>query len=566
MTLRSWLCYSVLAAGALAACSDSTGPSGTAPRITALGPNRARPGGWQFYLIVRGERFADSAVVSWNDSPRHTLFVDSTSLLARISEADIATAGAYMVRVVNPDGERSAPATFTVAPSAVAFAWDSVRPTCCNEAGIGDSVAIYFNEALDTSVLGDSGLRLVDGGVPVAGATTYDAAAKALRFSTPLQALRFYSLAIGGQVRSVSGGALVQQLSFDFVTAAGKLVVIDTTGDFASLLLGTGGKPKIAYRKGLARVASCTGDCTRRSGWSTTAADGVPGGGTYTAFVAGPGSTYYLAYQDGNADAARVTLLSSSSTTVGGGGGGNGAYTSLAVAPSGRVHLFYFTASGSDMYHASCGSSCGVPGNWTIDLVDSVGSAGGFSATVTGADGRVHVVYLENDQGDLKYATCPGPCTTASWVRGTIDSTGFVGVGSSLLIDGTGRLHLAYYDQTNGQERYGTCDSLCEQAASWTIGSVLQIAAPGTARGFAAGSLAVGPAGALTFAFSSPLNNDLESATCTAACTIPGSWTVSRLSYRGSSAVFQTALKVDAAGIRHLVWTDPLGWLHYMQY
>lgn len=565
MTLRSSLHHIVFLAVALAGCTDPAGPALPAVRITALGPNRAQPGGPDFYLTVRGEGFSDSSVVFWNGSPRYTLFNDSTSLMARINAADIASAGVYLVRVESPDGARSASAKFTVAVGAVAFAWDSVRPTCCNEAGVGDSVAVYFNEALDTTVLGDSGLRLRDSTVPVPGVAIYDAAAKALRFSTPLQALRFYSLAIGGQVRSVSGGALVQQVTFDFVTAAGKLVVIDTTGDFAALALGSDGRPKIAYRKGLSRVASCTGDCTRRSGWTTAAADGSPGGGGYTSFVTS-GGTGYLAYQNGTDDAARATILSGGSAVIGGGSSGDGAYTSIGVAPSGRLHLFYYTAAAADLYHASCGSGCGTAGNWAIDLVDSAGSAGGFSATVTGADGRVHVVYLENGNGDLKYATCAGPCSAASWTRGTIDSAGFVGVGSSLLMDGTGRLHLAYYDVTNGREKYGTCDSLCDQAANWAIGSVLQVAPAGTSLGYSVGSLAIGPTGTLTFAFASPLNNDLESATCTAACTTAGSWTVSRLSYRGSSNVYQGALKVDAAGVRHLVWTDPLGWLQYMQY
>ncbi len=72
------------------------------PRLTSLEPETKVPGDTAFTLVLNGTNFGINAVVTWAGSPRPTHFVDSTRLTADISAADIAVAGTFQVRVVNP--------------------------------------------------------------------------------------------------------------------------------------------------------------------------------------------------------------------------------------------------------------------------------------------------------------------------------------------------------------------------------------------------------------------------------------------------------------------------------
>ena len=86
------------------------------PRIASLSPGRTVSGGAGFNLIVYGSNFVLTSVVQWDGSNRSTAFVSSSQLTAQITAADIATAGAATVAVVNPapGGGSSNSATLTI--------------------------------------------------------------------------------------------------------------------------------------------------------------------------------------------------------------------------------------------------------------------------------------------------------------------------------------------------------------------------------------------------------------------------------------------------------------------
>lgn len=557
----------------LQACGgDATGPSTTAPQIVSIGPNRARPNTGEFYLVVRGHHFHDSSVVHWNGSPRQTTFLDSARLVAFIRDQDIAAAGTGEIVVVNPNGERSAPVSFTVADNAIAFGVDSILPPCCGDASAGVTVAVYFNETLDVESLGDGALRVFDDTTPVAGTVTYDAGSKSLRFSTPLPALRRYTVRATDALRSTSGGGLQEPVVWNFTTARGAIVALGS-GDFASLALGAGGRPRIAYRwmDGVTfamslRLATCTADCTQRGGWATQTVDGGSGGkvGLYASMTANSSGGLHVAYQDFGNDVAKFATIGGGATTVQGSGGA--AFTSLAVGPANRLYLTYFDAATGDLRSATCTASCLTAANWTVNTVDTAGNVGAFSSVAVDAGGTVHVTYFENDEGDLRYAMCPGPCTAATWTTSIIDTTGRVGLGSSLVVDGNGGSHVTYYDQTNGTVKYGACTASCEVATNWITSVLTPIAAPNTDVGFYTPSLALGPGAHLEVAFANYVTSRYESATCSTSCTSAGAWTVEPVSLQGPGFGGLTSLKVDAAGLRHLAWTHASGMLQYMQY
>jgi len=86
------------------------------PTIASLSPGRTATGGAGFTLTVRGSNFVLTSVVQWNGSNRSTAFVSSNQVTAQIPAADIATAGAATVTVLNPapGGGSSNSSTFTI--------------------------------------------------------------------------------------------------------------------------------------------------------------------------------------------------------------------------------------------------------------------------------------------------------------------------------------------------------------------------------------------------------------------------------------------------------------------
>jgi hypothetical protein len=67
-----------------------------------LRPDAAKPGASAFTLTVQGSGFVSKSVVRWNGSARPTHFVNITTLKAKISSSDVATAGTASVTVANP--------------------------------------------------------------------------------------------------------------------------------------------------------------------------------------------------------------------------------------------------------------------------------------------------------------------------------------------------------------------------------------------------------------------------------------------------------------------------------
>jgi IPT/TIG domain-containing protein len=89
-----------------------------APVLTSLVPASATTGGAALTLTLTGENFRSGAKAQWNNADRPTTFVSATELHAAIGAADLATARSVPVRVINPDGQASSPATFTIAAPA----------------------------------------------------------------------------------------------------------------------------------------------------------------------------------------------------------------------------------------------------------------------------------------------------------------------------------------------------------------------------------------------------------------------------------------------------------------
>lgn len=80
----------------------------TAPHIDLITPNTVNAGGQPFALAVEGTNFNESSVVQFNNSDRSTQFVNTTQLIAQITQEDIRFGGVATITVINaPNGGSS---------------------------------------------------------------------------------------------------------------------------------------------------------------------------------------------------------------------------------------------------------------------------------------------------------------------------------------------------------------------------------------------------------------------------------------------------------------------------
>ena len=91
--------------------------SGISPTLTTLNPTSITAGSDAFTLQITGTNFISGANILWEGQERSTVFVSSTELTATILKADIANAGMYIIKVVNPNGVGSGELYFEVTPS-----------------------------------------------------------------------------------------------------------------------------------------------------------------------------------------------------------------------------------------------------------------------------------------------------------------------------------------------------------------------------------------------------------------------------------------------------------------
>lgn len=93
--------------------------------------------------------------------------------------------------------------------------------------------------------------------------------------------------------------------------------------------------------------------------------------------------------------------------------------------------------------------------NWQITIVDKSSMVGGYISSCIDSNNRLHVSYYDYSNGNLKYATNE----SGDWNTYTIDSTGDVGQYTSIAVDSNNKIHISYFDYTNLSLKYTTNES-----------------------------------------------------------------------------------------------------------
>jgi len=214
-----------------------------------------------------------------------------------------------------------------------------------------------------------------------------------------------------------------------------------------------------------------------------------------------------------------------------------GWYTSLAL-DSDHPRITYHEGTNKDLQYTWCDADCSDTTNWNSVVVDSAGDVGRHSSLYD-SSGNPHISYYDEttpDDGDLKYATCSSGCDNpANWTTETVDSTDDVGLDTSLALDGNGDPHISYFDNTRLNLKYAF--------KSGSIWNIVTVDSLGTVGQFTSLALDGGNPRISYYG-----NDTLKYAFCDTGCDTDSNWTVITVDSSAGDLGQFTSLALDSTG------------------
>ena len=242
---------------------------------------------------------------------------------------------------------------------------------------------------------------------------------------------------------------------------------VDSTGNvggFTSIATGDNGNPIISYyddTNGDLKVAACTTPgCTGTA--TITTVDSTGNVGWYTSIATGDNGNPIISYYDdtnGDLKVAACTTTDCTGTatiTTVDSTGRVGWYTSIAIGDNGLPIISYYNITNPALKVAAC-TTTNCTGTATITTIDSTGIVGGYTSIAMRDNGNPIISYFDNTNPALKVAACTTTNCTGTTTITTIDSTGLVGINTSIAIRDNGLPIISYYDDTNTALKVAAC-------------------------------------------------------------------------------------------------------------
>ncbi len=256
---------------------------------------------------------------------------------------------------------------------------------------------------------------------------------------------------------------------------------------------------------------------TPGSGWSGETVDSTGSVGQYNSAVITGNGDKYIAYYDTTNTKIKLASKSSTATiwtktTIDDSTSALiGNYGALAMDGTGNLHASYYDQTNGNLVYATNAS-----GSWVAATVDSTGDVGKFTSIAVGDTNRVHICYYDQTNLRLRYAykdsgsatwyprtigsdkglycdiTTDGNDGDLPWISyydadaadqnlrfvrisstgstftSTVDSTGDVGLYTSIDTDDFNRPTISYYDNTNGNLKLARRDSI----GTWDVRTI----------------------------------------------------------------------------------------------
>jgi hypothetical protein len=220
-----------------------------------------------------------------------------------------------------------------------------------------------------------------------------------------------------------------------------------------------------------------------------------------------------------------IQTIQSKITTVDS-AGNIGIHTSIAIGNDGFPVISYNNFTSFDLKVAKCiNEAC--TGTSTITTVDSVGDVGKTPSIAIGNDGFPVISYEDDTNKNLKVVKCGNISCSNSNIITTVDTTGNVGLYTSIAIGNDGFPVISYLDGTNWDLKVAKCiNQACTGTSTITAVDSADDVGQGT-------SIAIGNDGFPVISYKDSTNADLKVAKCiNQACT--GTSTITAVDTVGS--------------------------------
>ena len=131
-----------------------------------------------------------------------------------------------------------------------------------------------------------------------------------------------------------------------------------------------------------------------------------------------------------------------------------GRYSDLALYGD-HAHIAYWDEDDGYLRYATNATD-----EWIITDIDDMGDTGRYPSIVLDAEGNAYVSYAYIYYGwepsvtsmNLRYATN----VSGGWVTETVDDTALVGEYTSIALDSSNKVHISYFDSSDGNLKYAT--------------------------------------------------------------------------------------------------------------
>jgi hypothetical protein len=289
-------------------------------------------------------------------------------------------------------------------------------------------------------------------------------------------------------------------------------------GGHTSVTVGGDGLPVISYvdsTNGDLKVAHCgNAACTSST---TTTVDSGGYVGWYTSVTLGADGLPVISYYDSTNDDLKVAhcgnaACTSSTTTTVDSAGDVGQYTSVTVGADALPVISYYDVTNGNLKVAHCGNAACSAGN-TIFTFVSADDVGRYTSVTVGADGLPLISYVDITNEDLRVAHCGNAACNGGNTITTVDSSGTVGLHTSVTVGVDGLPVISYYNMTNWDLKVAHCGN-----AACSAGNTITTVDSGDV-GWNT-SVTLGADGLPLISYVDVTNGDLKVAHCSnAACT-----------------------------------------------